>query len=202
MRKAALQVAMGIAWLGGFGAVCAMAVVPAAAASPASPPPAPAVAQELTVGDLGMGAQTVSGARGLAEVYFPPPATKLAPVGSFVRVFFAHTRDPANGSTMLVSVNSQPLDVVHLSPGTAGGGVVDVPVPTNALDERQPNRLQVRFGRLGGAVGRDPVDRGQAVVAGEEPAGVAPERHGTQPADHFGGLLYCYGVGSQRADRF
>ncbi|HEY7201669.1 MAG TPA: hypothetical protein VIC57_15715, partial [Candidatus Dormibacteraeota bacterium] len=121
-------------------------VAPTAAG--AEPGPAP-VSQELTLDGLGIGPQTVYGARGAAEVAFPPAVSRLAPTGTFVRVFFSHSSDIAPGSSMLIAVNGQPLLTVALTTGTAAGGVVETRVAPQLLAESAPNRLQVRF-TLGG----------------------------------------------------
>jgi hypothetical protein len=142
--------------------VVAVVVAPVAAARPAAA--AVPVAEELTMAGLGVGTQTVPGGHGLSEVYFPPPSTRLAPAGSFVRVFFSHTRDFGAGSTMLIAVNGQPLTVWRLTPGTANGGVLDVPIRPGLMDDRGPNRLQVRFDlRASGGQGAEPFGR----VAGQ-----------------------------------
>jgi len=107
--------------------------------------PAEAVAQEVTLDGLGIGAQTVYGAHGAVEVTFPPAATDIAPTGNFVRVFFSHSVDATAGSSMLIAVDGQPLLSVPLGPGTGGGGVVETRLPSALLDPRQSNRLQVRF---------------------------------------------------------
>jgi hypothetical protein len=141
VRARALRVAIFAA----LSVACALSATSAAALGPVP------VGQELTLAGTGMGAQTVYGPSGAAEVSFPPPATVLAQTGNFVRVFFSHSADAGAGSTMLVAVNGQPLLTVPLTPESAGGGVVETRVPTSLLVERQPNRLQVRFQLAGTA---------------------------------------------------
>lgn len=126
-----------------------LAAAPAAAARAAEPPQT--VAQEVTLDGLGIGSQTVYGARGAVEVSFPSAATDLAQAGNYVRVFFSHSVDVAAGSTMLIAVDGQPLLTVPLGPGTAGGGVVETRLPTALLSARGSNRLQVRFALNGPA---------------------------------------------------
>jgi hypothetical protein len=127
-------------------------VMAAASAAPAAAADAPAaVAQEVTLEGLGIGSQTVYGARGAVEVTFPAAATDLAQAGNFVRVFFSHSVDVMAGSSMLIAVGGQPLLTVPLGPGTAGGGVVEARIPTTLLDPRGPNRLQARFALNGPA---------------------------------------------------
>jgi hypothetical protein len=102
-------------------------------------------AQELTLDGIGTGAQAVYAAHGVIEVSFPPPATQVAPTGTFVRVFFSHSQDLAAGSTMLLAVNGQPLVTVPLTAGTAAGGVLEERLPISLIGQRQPNHLQVTF---------------------------------------------------------
>src|SRR5215469_16606106 len=118
----------------------------AASAAQAAVPDTPAgVAQEVTLDGLGIGSQTVYGARGAVEVTFPAAAADIAQAGNFVRVFFSHSVDVTTGSSMLIAVDGQPLLTVPLGPSTAGGGVVEARIPTTLLAPRGPNRLQVRF---------------------------------------------------------
>jgi hypothetical protein len=112
---------------------------------PAAAEVAPPVGQEVTLDGLGIGSQTVYGARGATEVTFPAPASQLSPAGNYVRVFFSHSLDAAAGSSMLIAVNGQPLLAVPLTGATAGGGVVETRIPTALLEPRDTNRLQVRF---------------------------------------------------------
>lgn len=130
-------------------ALCCLLAAPAAASAADVPPLA--VGQDVTLDGLGIGAQTVYGARGATEVAFPPAVTRLASTGSFVRVFFSHSPDVAAGSSMLIAVNGQPLLTVALNPGTAGGGVVETRLPPFLLADGAPNRLQVRFALTGPA---------------------------------------------------
>src|SRR5215471_19860530 len=111
--------------------VSVLLAMAAASAAPAAAVDGPAaVAQEVTLDGLGIGAQTVYGAHGAVEVTFPPAATDIAPTGNFVRVFFSHSVDATAGSSMLIAVDGQPLLSVPLGPGTAGGGVMEARIPT------------------------------------------------------------------------
>jgi len=127
----------------------ALSVVPAIPAAAADAPAA--VAQEVTLDGLGIGAQTVYGAHGAVEVTLPAPATDLALAGNYVRVFFSHSVDATAGSSMLIAVGGQPLLTVPLGPGTAGGGVVETRIPSGLFAPRQATRLQVRFALAGPA---------------------------------------------------
>src|SRR5207302_1225370 len=91
---------------------CGGGVVPAAPPPPAPPPAAPPpgsptppvsmqdAAQEITLGSLGLSAQTVEGSSGSVAVLMPAPAAPPAAIGNFVRIFFAHSSllDPAGSS--------------------------------------------------------------------------------------------------------
>lgn len=103
------------------------------------------VSQEIALDGLAIPAQTLRGSRGVAETFFPPPSAPLAPGGSFVRVFFGYSPQAAQGSTMVIAFNGQPLNTVELGRGHATGGVLEVSVPTSLIDQQHPNRLQVRF---------------------------------------------------------
>ena len=130
-------------------ALCCLLAAPGPVVAADAPPLA--VGQDVTLDGLGIGAQTVHGAHGATDVAFPPAVTHLASTGSFVRVFFSHSPDVAAGSSMLIAVDAQPLLTVALSPGTAGGGVVETRLPPSLLADGAPNRLQVRFTLTGPA---------------------------------------------------
>lgn len=117
----------------------AVGVYPAAAAESFT------ISQEIALDGLAISAQTLRGSRGVAETFFPPPSAPLAPGGSFVRVFFGYSPQAAQGSTMVIAFNGQPLNTVELTRGHATGGVLEVRVPTSLIDQQHPNRLQVRF---------------------------------------------------------
>jgi Bacterial cellulose synthase subunit len=128
-------------------AVFCVLAAPVAVRAAGEPPLS--VGQDVTLDGLGIGAQTVYGAHAAAEVAFPPAVTRLAPAGSFVRVFFSHSPAVGAGSSMLIAVNGQPLLTVALTAGTAGGGVVETRLPSFLLESGELNRLQVRFALTG-----------------------------------------------------
>jgi hypothetical protein len=123
---------------------------PSPAASPTGPEAqAPAgiePAEEVTLGSLGVGSQTVQGGSGSVEVFVPPPPGPLAPSGSFVRVFFSHSPllDPAT-SSLTLAINGQPLTSLRLDGSNADGSVLEARVVSSALRSDGPNLLQARF---------------------------------------------------------
>lgn len=156
-------------------------------------PPAPT--QELSLDGLGVGSQSVFGADGVTEVYFPSPAARLAGSGSFVRLFFAHSPNLGPGSSAVVAVNGQPLSTVPLTNGTAAGGVMEVRVAANLLSEQVFNRVEVRFtlraaqpapapsdlyGRLDG---QTMIHYQLAMPAGSRPAGLETYPFSLLPAE-------------------
>src|SRR6266702_1586501 len=75
-----------------------------------------------------------------------PPAAPLAPAGSLLRLFLAHSPvlDPT-ASTAAVSVNGEELAVLELDAGSVDGAVAEVRVPTAVLHPDTPNLLELRF---------------------------------------------------------
>lgn len=129
-----------------LGALLVLLALPVRVASADSVAP-PAV-EELTLDSLGMGAQTVHGTSGVMEIYFPPPATQLAGSGSFVRLFFSHSSNLADGSGAVITMNGRSLtrqNPVPLSNDTAPGGLAEYAVGPEALSDQVPNRLRIQF---------------------------------------------------------
>src|SRR6266700_5931482 len=116
---------------------------PAALAAPAEPVES---AQEMTLQSLGLPSRELFGASNAVAVFFPPPAAPLAPAGSLLRLFLAHSPvlDPT-ASTAAVSVNGEELAVLELDAGSVDGAVAEVRVPTAVLHPDTPNLLELRF---------------------------------------------------------
>jgi hypothetical protein len=123
---------------------------PTPSATPPGAPTPPAsvqdAAQEITLGSLGLSAQTVEGSSGSVAVLMPAPAAPPAASGNFVRIFFAHSSllDPA-GSSVTVAVNGQPLGAIRMDASNADGSVFEARVASSALHAARPNLMEARF---------------------------------------------------------
>ena len=102
--------------------------------------------QEFTLSELGIPSRTASGTFPSLAVHVPPPAAALAASGSFIRLFFSHSPEvDATASTLSPELNGHALLSLPLSPATAAGSAIELPVPSWMLHSDRANLLQASF---------------------------------------------------------